>query len=118
MRRFDSYFYSWSNSLACVYQQVADHTCELIAIELHLWVQAKVSDNLNIRSAVQTLNRIIDDRVQVNFSEIEFEASQGSETANQLVDTLGGLTHPAQYILAKGGVIKMHRQVFKRQAEC
>ena len=41
--------------------------------------------------------------------------SQGANAADKLVDAVCGLTDPAQGVLSKNGIIKMHRQILKRQ---
>src|SRR5207248_9970054 len=100
-----------------VQQQIVDHATKLIAIKLSFGLQTKISHYLKVHSPVQSLHRIIDKGIKIQLSQIELETSQGGETAYKLIDTVGGFSDSAQYILSKNGIIKMERQVVKGQTE-
>ena len=44
-------------------------------------------------------------------------ASQGADAADKLVDAVCGFTDPTQGVLSKNGIIKMYRQILKRQTQ-
>src|SRR5436190_16956888 len=117
LTRLNSHLASRSDCIAGVEKQVGDYTAELIPVHFEFWLQVKLLHDVYFRRALQDFKRVSNKQIKVQFHEFEFEASQGTDAADKLVDAICGFTDPTQGIFSKNGVIKMHRQILKRQTQ-